>query len=103
MQSSAVSGTNTWDRKIYAYLNTHHGKKFYRAVTDGSHNKQMKIEFVKHARQGGSKEFDVLIKISGDVVYDPPSGPFHLHLGTCCCCGKLSRKILSERTTMTSL
>ena len=27
----------------------------------------MKIEFIKHARHGGSKDFDVLIKISGSV------------------------------------
>ena len=63
----AVSGINTWDRKIYAYLNTHHGEKFYEAVTTGAH-KQMKIEFVKHARQGGSKDFDVPIMISGAVL-----------------------------------
>ena len=53
----AVSGTNTWNRKVYAYLNTHHGEKFYRAVTDGSH-KQTKIEFVKRARQEGSKDLN---------------------------------------------
>ena len=63
----AVSGLNTWNRKIYAYLNTHHGEKFYQAVTEGGH-KQMKIEFVKHARHGGSKDFDVLIKITGSVL-----------------------------------
>ena len=63
----AVSGLNTWNRKIYAYLNTHHGEKFYTAVTEGGH-KQMKIEFVKHARHGGSKDFDVLIKITGSVL-----------------------------------
>ena len=63
----AVSGLNTWNRKIYAYLNTHHGEKFYQAVTEGGH-KQMKIEFVKHARHGGSKDFDVLIKITGAVL-----------------------------------
>ena len=28
----------------------------------------MKIEFNKHARHGGSKDFDVLIKISGSVL-----------------------------------
>ena len=63
----AVSGLNTWNRKIYAYLNTHHGEKFYQAVTEGGH-KQMKIEFIKHARHGGSKDFDVLIKITGSVL-----------------------------------
>ena len=51
----AVSGINTWNRKIYAYLNTHHGENFYEAVTKGAH-KQMKIEFIKHARRGGSKD-----------------------------------------------
>ena len=60
----AVSGLNTWNRKIYAYLNTHHGEKFHTTVVEGGH-KQMKIEFMKHARHGGSKDFDVLIKISG--------------------------------------
>ena len=25
----AVSGLNTWNRTIYAYLNTHHAEKFY--------------------------------------------------------------------------
>ena len=66
----AVSGLNTWNRKIYAYLNTHHGEKFYTAVTEGGH-KQMKIEFVKHARHGGSKDFDVLIKITGSLDSAP--------------------------------
>ena len=28
----------------------------------------MKIEFIKHARHGGSKDFDVLITISGSVL-----------------------------------
>ena len=28
----------------------------------------MKIEFIKHARHGGSKDFDVLIKITGSVL-----------------------------------
>ena len=65
--SGAVSDINTWNRKTYAYLNTHHGEKFYEAVTKGAH-KQMKIAFIKHARQGGSKDFDVLIKISGPVL-----------------------------------
>ena len=63
----AVSGLNTWNRKIYAYLNTHHGEKFYTAVMDGGH-KQMKIEFIKHARRRGSKDVDVLIQISGSVL-----------------------------------
>ena len=54
-------------QKIYAYLNTHHEEKFYEAVTTGAH-KQMKIEFVKHARQGWSKDFDALIMISGAVL-----------------------------------
>ena len=55
----AVSGLNTWNRKIYAYLNTHHGEKFCTAVVEGGH-KQMKIEFIEHARHGGSEDFDVL-------------------------------------------
>jgi hypothetical protein len=63
----AVSVLNTWIRKICAYLDTHHGEKFYTAVVEGGH-KQMKIEFIKHARHGGSKDFDVLIKISGSVL-----------------------------------
>ena len=62
-----VSGINTWDRNTYAYLNTHHGEKFYETVTTGAH-KQIEIEFVKHARHGGSKDFDVLIMISGAVL-----------------------------------
>ena len=28
----------------------------------------MKIEFIKHAGHGGSKDFDVLIKITGSVL-----------------------------------
>ena len=56
--------------KIYAYLNTHHREKFYEAVTTGGH-KQMKIEFVKHARHGGSKDFDVNIKDTNKQVFTP--------------------------------
>ena len=55
----AVSGINTWNRKIYAYLNAHHGEKFYTAVIQGGHE-QMKLEFIKHARHGDSKGFDVI-------------------------------------------
>ena len=62
----AVPGLNTWNRKIYAHLSTPHREKFYEVVTPGGH-KQMKIEFIKYARRGGSNDFDVLIKISGSV------------------------------------
>ena len=43
----------------------------------------MKIEFVKHARQGGSKDFDVLIMISGAVL------AFNLLQSECKCTMKL--------------
>ena len=62
-----ISGLNTWNRKIYAYLNTHHAEKFHTAVIEGGH-KQLKIEFIKRARHRGSKDFDILIKISGSVL-----------------------------------
>ena len=45
----------------------HHGEKFYAAVVGGQH-KEIKIEFVKHARNQGSKEFDVLLKITAEVL-----------------------------------